>query len=122
MRVVISSAQLRVNEEFRGHVDRRLHFALSRFSDRIRRVTVRLAETGRSAGLPGKLCRITVAMRNGCQVWVATEENTYEQAVSVAADRAAWAVARELDRARAALRSDVRHALRWSALPGTSRY
>ena len=80
---------------------RRLGFALSRFADRIDRVTVRLADLNGPRGGVDKQCRIVVRLRSGGEVVIEDTATDLETALDRGADRVQRAVARALARMRA---------------------
>jgi ribosome-associated translation inhibitor RaiA len=82
-------------------IERRLRFALSRFTDRIDRVTVRFADLNGPRGGVDKRCRIVVRLRPGGQIVIEDTAAGLETAIDRGADRAQRAVARALARTRA---------------------
>ena len=82
-------------------IERRLRFALSRFTDRIHRVTVRLADINGPRGGGDKQCRIVVRLRPGGEVVIEDTATDLETAIDRGADRVQRAVARALARTRA---------------------
>jgi ribosome-associated translation inhibitor RaiA len=81
--------------------ERRLRFALSRFADRLDRVTVRLADLNGPRGGVDKQCRIIVRLRPGGEVVIEDTANDVEAVIDRGADRVQRAVARALARMRA---------------------
>jgi ribosomal subunit interface protein len=83
------------------HVERRVHGALGRHGERIRRVTVRLFDRNGDHGGPDKQCRIVVqtAAPGGAVVVDDVDEDLYA-AVSRAAARASEGLRRRLERRR----------------------
>lgn len=94
------------NPELKSKVDRLLRFALGRFVGRITRVEATLSDENGPKGGEDKLCRLLVKLTTGgrrktvSSVIVEEVSPTFLGAVSIAADRAARAVAREIDRQR----------------------
>jgi len=62
-------------------IERRLRFALSRFADRIDRVTVRLADLHGPRGGVDKQCRIVVRLRPGGEVVIEDTATDLETAI-----------------------------------------
>jgi ribosome-associated translation inhibitor RaiA len=58
VQVQVRGRNIELTEELRAHVERRLQFALSRFSQRIDRVVVRLADANGPRGGDDKNCPI----------------------------------------------------------------
>ncbi len=81
-------------------IDRRMRFALSRFADRIGRVSVRIADLNGLRGGADKQCRIVVTIRAAEPVRVEDMDADLEAAVDRAADRVQRCVARAIERER----------------------
>lgn len=82
-------------------IERRLRFALSRFADRIGRVTIRVADLNGPRGGVDKQCRIVVKLRSGGEIVIDDTAIALEMAIDRGADRVQRAVARTLARMRA---------------------
>lgn len=91
--------------EISAHVERRLRFALSRFSSRIGRVNVFLADQNGPRGEIDKTCRIVVRLRDGGDVVAEVSDVGWEVAVDRATTRIGHSTGRELARRRAVRRS-----------------
>jgi len=100
MQVEIRTRKIEVDEALRVHVDRRLRFALGRFGERIARVTVRFDDADGARGGVDTRCRIDVALRPSGNVLVEDIDTDLRAVVDRAADRAARAVDRDLQRRR----------------------
>ena len=74
-------------------IERRLCFALSRFADRISRVTVRITDISGPRGGVDKQCRIAVKFRPGGEVVIKDTASDLETAIDRGADRVRRAVA-----------------------------
>jgi ribosomal subunit interface protein len=94
MKVRIRERGVSVTERLRVHIDRRLGFALSRFGERITRVTVNFSD-GKGARSSETLCRIEVTLASR-KVQVEDTNDDAFAAVEHAAGRAARSVARVL--------------------------
>lgn len=84
------------DEELKGHeefVERRMAFALARFSGRVRELRVRLSDINAQRGGIDKQCLIEASLEPRGTLIVSVEDSNIESAVSRAADRAA----RQLD-------------------------
>ena len=99
MNIQIRERNVDVSEVLRSHVVRRLGFALSRFGERIGRVTVRFSDGGNGGGVD-KRCQINVGLRPKS---VRVEDTDIDLFVAVdnAANRVSRSVARALERERA---------------------
>ena len=100
MQLDIRSQGLDIGQDLRGHIERRLRFVLSRFGDRIGRVTVYLADLNGPRGGIDKRCRIVVRLLRSGQVFVEDTDSDLEAVVDRAADRVAQSVRRQLERRR----------------------
>lgn len=90
--------------ELKAHVERRLRFALTRFSGRIGRVNVFLADQNGPRGGVDKTCRIIVRLLDGGDVVAEVSDVTWEVAVDRATTRIGHTTGRELARRRAGRR------------------
>lgn len=85
----------------RGYAERRLRFALGRFSDQIGRVHALVEDISGPRGGLEKVCRIRAEVaRSGHFVFQESVETTLQTAIDAAADRIGRTVARELRRDR----------------------
>lgn len=100
MQVNVRARKIEVDETLRAHVDRRLRFALGRFGERIARVTVRFEDANGARGGVDKQCEINVTLRPSGTVLIKDIDADLRAVVDRAADRAARAVDRELQRRR----------------------
>jgi hypothetical protein len=91
--------------ELTAHVERRLRFALTRFSSRIGRVNVFLADQNGPRGGIDKTCRIVVRLRDGGDVVAEVNDVDWEVAVDRATTRIGHSTGRELARRRAGRRT-----------------
>jgi len=100
MQFSIHSDSIKLSEEFRQYIERRLHFALGRFASAIQRVTVRTEDINGPRGGIDKRCHVEVQLRAGrsSPILVTTDDSSLQAAVDCSAKRAARNVARKLDR------------------------
>lgn len=99
MRLEMHGRQSDWTKALRRHAERRLHFALGRFSPRIGRVTVDIREGGPGVD-PQKLCRVAVTLTSGRRIVVEDTRDDLYAAISRLADQAGRTVGRALDRER----------------------
>ena len=95
--IEIRGRDLPLSPELEQHVDSRVHFALSRFSNRIRSVKVLLEEVSGE-----KRCTLTVKLHHGDELRVEDQSRDVSSLLDHTADRLARLVARELERQREA--------------------
>lgn len=98
MQYRIHGQGVKVTASLKRETQRRLDFALSRFSVFIMRVSVRLILVNGPRGGVDKRCRIVVTMEPAETIVVQTEDANISAAISVAADRMGRAVARAVHR------------------------
>ena len=87
-----------VTAALRAHIERRIAFALSRFGEKVGRVTVHCTDTCDQPSGGGKRCQIAVDLQRAVRVQE-TDPDLFT-AISRAADRAERSVARALERDR----------------------
>lgn len=102
MKVDIRARNLNLDDTVRAYAVRRLAFAMGRFGDRIRKVTVRFEDTNGARGGADKLCRIDIGLRPSGRLLVKDVDAELRVAIDRAADRAGRSVARLLERKREA--------------------
>ena len=100
MLIEIQSQGFSLTHALREYTERRLHFALARVGDRIRRVRVRLADVNGPRGGIDKGCRIHVMLNGLATVVIEDTEAELYLAIDRAADRAGRSVARRVTRSR----------------------
>ena len=100
MQIHIQSQGFTLTEALREHAERRLRFGLTRGSDHIRRVEMRLSDINGPRGGADKRCSIVVALESLPEVVFEDIENDLYIAIDRAADRASRSVARCLERKR----------------------
>ena len=86
--------------ELREFAERRLLFALSRFSPRIQTISVVVTDVNGSRGGVDKHCRITVKMKGANEVLISDQADDFALCMGRAAERVGRAVGREIVRSR----------------------
>jgi ribosomal subunit interface protein len=100
MQIFVQTQGFDLTPGLREHVERRIHFALDRASESVRKVSVRLSDLNGPRGGEDKRCRIQVVVPGAADVLIdATEPDLYV-AIDRAADRAGRTLARQLARLR----------------------
>src|SRR3954451_12101018 len=100
MRLRMRGVNCEMDDELKGHIERRLRFALGRFAARIDRLTVRLSDVNGPRGGVDKRCRIAVTLVPRGVVMVEGSGDDPFTLVSDAAKRAVRSVQRALGRRR----------------------
>ena len=96
MNMQISAKHLTVNPTLLDIIERRLHFALGRFSGTIHSVAVNMRDENGPRGGVDKACRIIVKIRGVEDVIVEGRGHSLQAVVNRTADRAGRAVARAI--------------------------
>jgi ribosome hibernation promoting factor len=102
MRLSVRGDSVKLSDEFREYIARRLYFALGRFASAIRRVSVKAEDVNGARGGIDKRCYLEVRLRDGrsALLTVTTDDSDLRVAVDRSANRMARSVARELERKR----------------------
>lgn len=100
MQIIVRTQRIRVTDGMRDHVERRLAFALDRFSDRVARVDVRFADANGPRGGVDKRCTLALHLRAGGAVRVEEVAEDLYVAMDRAVHRAGRSLGRTVGRAR----------------------
>ena len=100
MNVDIQSLGFPITAALSDHARRRLRFGLTRHSDRIQRVIVRLGDENGPRGGADKFCRIQVYLVDAPVAIIKDIDPDLYAAIDRAADRAGRLVVKHLDRSR----------------------
>jgi putative sigma-54 modulation protein len=109
MQIDIQARNFPLTNPLRGHVERRLGFALSTRDDHIQRVMVRLSDINGPRGGADKCCHIQVVLPHLPDVVIEDTEADLYAAIDRAVDRAGRTVGRRLARQRDRGRSSGLH-------------
>ena len=109
MQIDIQARNFTLTNALRGHVERRLAFALSTRDDHIQRIMVRLSDINGPRGGEDKRCHIQVVIPHLADVVIEDTEEDLYAAIDRAADRAGRTVGRRLTRQRDKTRSTGQH-------------
>ncbi len=100
MQIVTHAQGFPMTDTLDEHVRVRLHFALDRIGDRIRRVEVRMSDINGPRGGADKRCQVQVHLDAMPDVVIEDTHTDLYAAIDRAADRASRAVVRHLERRR----------------------
>ena len=100
MQIDIQARHFPLTQAMRGHVERRLGFALSTRHEHIQRIIVRLSDVNGPRGGYDKCCQIQVMLSQVADIIVEDTESNLYAAIDLAANRASRTVARKLARQR----------------------
>jgi len=98
MQIDIKARGFRLTEGIRTQAERRVRFALGATSGRVRSVVMRLADENGPRGGVDKRCTIRASLPGAPPVVIEQQEADLYVAIDRAADRAARAVSRRLER------------------------
>lgn len=104
MNVEIQTQGFPLTSALAEHAKRRLRFVLTRHSDRIQRVVVRLGDENGPRGGVDKCCRIQVHLRAAPVVLIEDIGADLNTVIERAADRVGRVVVKHLDRSRSGRR------------------
>ena len=111
MQIDIQARNFSLTNALRGHIERRLGFALSTRDEYIQRVVVRLSDINGPRGGKDKCCHIQVVLPQLTDVVIEDTEVDMYAAIDRATDRAGRTVGRRLARQRDNSRSAGFHDL-----------
>ena len=100
MRIEVRGRQLEDTSDLQRHAERRLRFALGRFTGAVDRVTVRVEDVNGPRGGVDKRCRLVVALAPRGELIIEDEDADVRRLLDRSADRAGRAVERQLGRRR----------------------
>jgi ribosome-associated translation inhibitor RaiA len=98
MRIDIHTPNFELTEALRGHIERRLYFALGARHDRVRGIRVRLSDINGPRGGNDKFCQLSVVLPGQATVVIEDTQSNLYVAIDRAADRASRTVSRKLPR------------------------
>lgn len=100
MRIQVTKRNVKLEEGVREWVERRLQFALGRFSTQIRTVSIIFSDANGHRGGCDKHCRLRIMLEPSGEVVVEDTDPSVVEVVSNIAERAARSVSRALQRRR----------------------
>ncbi len=109
MQSQIRTQGVRLTEGLRLHVNRRLNFALDRFTDHIGSITVRVRDLNGTRGRHEKLCSIELNLISLGRTIIEDRAATLFVAVDRATDRLGTSIARSLKRTSRRKAGSIRH-------------
>ena len=105
MTVHIRSNGIEVTDDLREHIERTLASSLDRFTERLRSVSLFLADLNGPRGGVSRLCQMTARFRNGRLIRILQKDSEIEPAIKRAADRLKHALGRNASRAKRPIRA-----------------
>ena len=100
MRIEVTKRNVTLTDDVREWIERRLQFALGRFSSRIRRVSLMISDVNGDRGGCDKQCRLRILLIPSGEVVVEDMDPSIVSVVANVAERAARSVSRALERRR----------------------
>ena len=104
MRIDINARDFPLTDALRGHVERRLRFALSCCGDHIQRVVIRLSDINGPRGGADKRCHLQMVLAGLPDLVVEDTEADLYVAIDRAADRAGRTLVRRIERRQTLLK------------------
>lgn len=98
MQIEICSREIKVSERLHDHIERRVHFALERFAERIRKVRVQVRDLNGPRGGVDKSCQFVISLLPASTVVLETRGSDIYAAIDCLAGRAATSIVRRLKR------------------------
>ena len=98
MRIDVQGLGFPLTAALLNHTERRLRFALTRTSDRIMRVVVRLGDANGPRGGEDKFCRMQIYLQRAAPVRIEDAGVDLYAVIARAAERAGRSVATRIDR------------------------
>jgi ribosomal subunit interface protein len=87
MEVLITGNGVKINSVLKAYIQRRINFALSRFSNKVGRIRVVVSKKRGPEGGIEKLCRIHVQLLGNTTLAVSHSDNDFHSAITHAADQ-----------------------------------
>lgn len=103
MQITTQTHGVTLSDALNHHIRRRLHLAMDRIGDRIRRVVVRLSDINGPRGGTDKRCQLQIHLDQQPDVVIEDTRSDLYAAVDRATERAARTITRRLGRQRDAL-------------------
>jgi ribosomal subunit interface protein len=100
MQFEIHGKDIPLTEHLRGHIQRRLGFALERFAARIRKVRVSVGDLNGPRGGVDKRCRVAIVLIPSKTIVIEERDSSLYAAVDRVGDRAGTCIGRRLKRGR----------------------
>jgi len=98
MEFEVRGRNLNLSESMEELVERRIDFALGRFSGEIRRIDVQLSDLGDTHDGVAKQCRVSVTLQHGGRVRAEGTDEQLRDAIDQAVYRVGRRLGRKLDR------------------------
>jgi putative sigma-54 modulation protein len=98
MQFEIQGREIPITERLRGHIERRLCFALERFARRIRRVRVSVGDLNGPRGGVDKRCRVAIVLMPSTTIVMEDLDSNIYAAIDRVADKAGRCIGRRLKR------------------------
>lgn len=100
MQFEIHGKDIPITEQLRGHIQRRLSFALERFATQIREVRVSVGDLNGPRGGVDKRCRVAIVLIPSKTIVIEKRDSSLYVAVDRVGDRAGTCIGRRLKRGR----------------------
>ncbi len=105
MTVQIRSNGIELTDELRKHVERTLASSLDRFTQRLKGVSLFVADLNGPRGGVSRLAQMTARFRNGRLIRILQKDPEIEPPIKRAADRLKYALSRDASRVKRPIRA-----------------
>ena len=103
MQIDIQARQIPLDRSLKGYTQRRIRFALTRFDERIQRVSMWLSDVNGPKGGRDKHCRLQLALAGNTSIVIEDIHEILSVAINRAIERAGHSLVRKLDRQQSRL-------------------
>lgn len=100
MQLEIHGKDIPITEQLRGHIQRRLSFALESFAARIRKVRINVADLNGPRGGVDKRCRVAIVLIRSQTIVIEERDSNIYVAIDRIGDRAGRCIGRRLKRGK----------------------
>lgn len=100
MQLEIHGKDIPITEQLRGHIQRRLSFALERFAARIRKLRINVADLNGPRGGVDKRCRVAIVLIPSQTIVIEERDSNIYVAIDRIGDRAGTCIGRRLKRGK----------------------
>ncbi len=100
MQMTIDSVNVELDDAMREYIERRLRFVFTRFSPRIKRISLCVDRADRPSGGCDSWCKVSVKLVPTGEIEIEVHAEDIRSSVAQAVDRAGRAVERRIERQR----------------------
>jgi putative sigma-54 modulation protein len=98
MQIQICSREVNISQGLQAYIERRIHFALERFAQRIRKIRVQLRDLNGPRGGEDKSCQLTIALAPAATLVIEGRSASAHAAIDSVVEKAANSIVRRIKR------------------------